>query len=73
MDRFTNSTHMEMLEIIIVHGVILSNPDSASSLASLAICAFLLGLVSTIFLATKMHYVQTLNRQVQHNDRALHL
>ena len=70
MDRFTNSAHMDKLEIIIVRGVMLSIPIlSASSLASLKICASFLGCQ---WLATKIHYLQTLDMQVQHNDRGSH-
>ena len=74
MDRFTNSLHKEKLEIIIVHGVMLSIPHLAtSSLASLMICAILLGLVLMVFLTTKMHtYMQTFIMQVQCNDRGSH-
>ena len=66
MDHFTNSAHKEKFEIIIVHGVMLFVPHLAtSSLASLTICAILLGLMSMVFLATKMHtYMQTFNMQV---------
>ena len=54
---------MEKLEIYIVHGFMLSVPNSAaSSLATLTICAILLGLVSAAFLATKQ-YLQALNMQ----------
>ena len=53
---------METLEIIIVHGLMFSVPNSAtSSLATRTICAILLGLVSAVFLATRKYYVQTLN------------
>ena len=60
MDHFTNSTHMEKLEITIVHGVMLSVPNlAASSLVTLTMCAILLGLVSAVFLTIKKHYVST--------------
>ena len=57
MDRFTNSAHMENLELIIVHEWMFSIPNSfSSSLASLTICAILLVLVSAVFLAKRRFY-----------------
>ena len=59
-----NSTHMEELECIIVHGAMPSAPNSSSpSLSTPTICAILLGLVTARFLTTEMDYLQTLNIQ----------
>ena len=62
---------MKKLDCMIVHGAMLSDPNSASpSLATLTICAILLRLVTSRFLKTEMHYLQTFNIGMQHKDRA---
>ena len=61
MDRFTNSTHMEKLELILVHGSMFSIHNSTTSLlASPMICAILLVLVSAAFLLKRHFYIQCL-------------
>ena len=56
---------MEMLECIIVHGIMHLAPNSASSsLAKPMICAILLMLVMARFLVTEMDYLQTFNMQL---------
>ena len=65
-DRFTNSAHMEKLELIIVHGSMFSIHNLASSsYDSLMICAILLVLVSTVFLVKRRFYLRFLNMQMQ--------
>ena len=57
VDSFTNSAHMEELEIMIVRGAMLSTSNlAASSFATLTICAILLGLMLPVFPATNKHY-----------------
>ena len=71
-DRFTNSAHMEKLELIIVHGSMFSiHNSSSSSLASPTICAILLVLASAVFLAKRLFYLQSLNMLVQCSDRGV--
>ena len=47
-----NSAHMDKLDRMIVHGAMISDPNSASPLM---ICAILLRSVSSRFLKTEMH------------------
>ena len=62
---------MEKLDCMIVHGSMLSDPNSASpSLATLTVCVILLRSVTSRFLKTEMHYLQTFNIEMQHKDRA---
>ena len=59
------------VRFIIVHGSMLSDPNSASpSLATSTICVILLRSVTSRFLKTEMHYLQTFNIEMQHKDRA---
>ena len=61
-DRFTNSAHMEKLEVIILHGRMFSIHNlSSSSLANPTICAILLVLVSAVFLTKRCVYLQSSN------------
>ena len=62
---------MEELDCMIVHGAMLSDPNSASpSLATLTVCAILPRSVMSRFLLTEMDYLQTFNIEMQHKDRA---
>ena len=54
---------MEKLDCMIVHRAMLSDPK---------ICAILLRSVTSRFLKTEMHYLQTSNIEMQHKDRASH-
>ena len=74
MDWLTNSTHMDKLNCMFVHGSKLLDPNlAASSLATTMIYTILLWLIMQKVCATETLWLQTYNGQLQHNSRASHL